>query len=660
MVYFMRKPGLGQVLLWLLLLLVPMAAGRAATQIANSATLINLDASGFPRMNAYLNVRDEQGNFAPGIQADRVAVFENEVPQPLTEFSQLNSGVAFAVVINPGASFAIRDAQGFSRYDHLLGAIDGWAIGQERATLDDLSLFITSGPEIYHLSNPTEWLAILVGHQADYRTAQPSLDVLDRAIDITAGPTPRPGMGRTILFITSPLEGDFELGLQGLASRAKQQGVRIFVWLVASPDAFSSQAVQQLAGMAYETGGSFFTFSGVESIPDLEEYLKPLRSIYQLGYVSKISSAGTHELFVEIYSQRVWQDGIYTPNDVQTSTVPLTFDLDIQPPNLVFVSPPSVIERKDGYEEAADPLELFPQTQTLEFLIEFPDRLPRSLVSTTLFVDGTPVAQKTEQPFDRFEWDLTGYVESANVVLRVEAVDHLGLIGTSIEMPISISVTRQPRSLISILTNRMYLLVGLVVFLSGLVLFLVLILGGGLRPKVFGFTRGIRVKNTKPIRLAPQQVDPLIQPAEPKQDQSFRRIPGWINPIYWTQRATTHKVKAYLTCLTEKDRHKMVAPLPMTSDEVSLGRDPLKSMFVLDDPSVDSLHARLQREGDRYRILDEGSVAGTWVNYTPVSKEGILLEHGDIVHIGRIGFRFTLRTPAGQLKPVIIPQEPLK
>jgi len=277
-----------------------------------------------------------------------------------------------------------------------------------------------------------------------------------------------------------------------------------------------------------------------------------------------------------------------------------------------------------------------------------------------LFVDGTPVAQNTEHPFDRFEWDLSGSVESAEHVLRVEAVDNIGLVGTSIDTPISISITRQPRSLISLLTNRMPLLVGLVVFLSGLVLFLVLILGGGLRPKVFGFTRSIRIKSTPPIRLSPQQVDPLTQPTESKQDQSFPRIPGWINPLYWTQRVTTHKVNAYLTCLTEKDRQKMVAPLPMTSNEVSLGRDPQKSMLVLDDPSVDSLHARLQREGDRYRILDEGSVAGTWVNYTPVSKEGALLEHGDLVHIGRMGFRFTLRTPGRQPKPVIIPQEPSK
>jgi hypothetical protein len=660
MVGSMRKLGLSQVRTWLFLLLVLLAAGRGVAQDTNNAALLNFDASGFPHMSAYLNVLDGQGDFVPGIQADWVVVFENGVPQPLSEFTQLYSGVAFAMVVNPGPSFAIRDAQGFSRYDHLINKISDWVIEGDGQEQDDLSLFITSGPEMYHLTNPEEWLAILVGHQANFRVAQPSLDVLDRAIDITAGPTPRPGMGRAVLFITPPLDGDFSLGLQDLAARAKQLGVRIFVWMVASPDAFSGRPAEQLADIAQETGGFFFTFSGVEPIPDLEGYLEPIRSIYQIGYDSQIDSGGTHELFVEVYSQRAWRDGAYTPRDLLVSTVPINFDLDLRPPNPVFISPPSVIERRDGNPQATDPLALFPQEQTLEFLIEFPDGMSRPLVATTLFVNGTPVAQNTEQPFDRFQWHLGGYVESADYVLRIEAADHLGLVGTSMDMPVSINISRQPRTLVSIFANRMHLLVGLLVFLSGLVLFLVLILGGGLRPKVFGFAKGIRSRNSPQVRFLRKQVDPLTQPVDPIHDNSARRIPGWINPLYWTQRATTQKVNAYLTCLSEKDQQKMVAPLPMSSDDMSLGRDPLKSMLVLDDPSVDPLHARVQREGDNYRILDEGSIAGTWVNYTPVSKEGTLLEHGDLVHIGRMGFRFMLQKPTRKPKPIILPQEPPK
>jgi len=51
--------------------------------------------------------------------------------------------------------------------------------------------------------------------------------------------------------------------------------------------------------------------------------------------------------------------------------------------------------------------------------------------------------------------------------------------------------------------------------------------------------------------------------------------------------------------------------------------------------------------------MDEGSIAGTWVNYTPVSRNGADLEHGDMIHIGRTGFRFTIRQPKTVRRPVI-------
>ena len=653
-----RKPGLGMVLPWLLLLLLPWVTGRSYAQTAYSANIINFDPSGFPRMTAYLNVQDERGDFVPGIQASRIAVFENGVPHPLTEFIPLNSGVAFALVLNPGTPFAIRDSQGFSRYDHLLEAIGGWALRQEDEGPDDLSLLISSGPEIYHLSDPAEWLGVLEGFQTDFRLAQPSLDVLDRAIDITTGPTLRPGMGRAILLLTPPLDGDFSLGLQNLASRAKQQGVRIFVWMVASPDVFDSRSAGQLAELSSQTGGSFFAFSGIELVPDLEMYLEPLRSIYQIEYGSSIDAGGSHELYVEIYPQRVWQADIYQPGERLAVTAPITVDLEIRPPNAVFISPPSVVERVDGNPEADDPLALYPETQTLEFLIEFPDGLPRPLVSTTLFVNGTPVAQNTEHPFDQFEWNLSGYLESADYSVRVEAIDNLGLVGTSIDIPISVVITHHPRNLVSMFTKRMPLLVGLVAFILGLVLFLVLILGGRLRPQVFGRPRQRKAGGRSETLVSNIVNDSVVQPAEAKEDQSSRFLPGWMNPTHWTQRATQQKVIAHLTCLSDKDREKMMAPLPLSSDEVSLGKDPQKSMLVLDDSSVDALHARLQKEGDGYRILDEGSIAGTWVNYAPVAKEGKLLEHGDLVHIGRLGFRFQLQKPTYHKKPVIIPQDP--
>jgi pSer/pThr/pTyr-binding forkhead associated (FHA) protein len=62
---------------------------------------------------------------------------------------------------------------------------------------------------------------------------------------------------------------------------------------------------------------------------------------------------------------------------------------------------------------------------------------------------------------------------------------------------------------------------------------------------------------------------------------------------------------------------------------------------------VDRLHARLIRQADgSYLLRDQGSTAGTWVNYELVSDPGVHIRHGDIIHFGRVEFRFELAEPS--------------
>jgi predicted component of type VI protein secretion system len=98
------------------------------------------------------------------------------------------------------------------------------------------------------------------------------------------------------------------------------------------------------------------------------------------------------------------------------------------------------------------------------------------------------------------------------------------------------------------------------------------------------------------------------------------------------------------------------SPLTINSDEILIGSSPEQASLVLQDGSIEKLHARLVRKAEgSFRIIDEGSIAGTWINYSPVSKNGADLEHGDIIHIGRLGFRFTIRQPKSVRRPVITP-----
>ncbi|MBV5337377.1 MAG: FHA domain-containing protein, partial [Deltaproteobacteria bacterium] len=63
-----------------------------------------------------------------------------------------------------------------------------------------------------------------------------------------------------------------------------------------------------------------------------------------------------------------------------------------------------------------------------------------------------------------------------------------------------------------------------------------------------------------------------------------------------------------------------------------------------------------QTEDGGFLLLDTGSIAGTWVNYDPIPREGYRLVHGDMVNFGHLMYRFTLRALPVTSKPTITVQ----
>jgi len=118
--------------------------------------------------------------------------------------------------------------------------------------------------------------------------------------------------------------------------------------------------------------------------------------------------------------------------------------------------------------------------------------------------------------------------------------------------------------------------------------------------------------------------------------------------------ATFKKPVAWLQRLKEDGQPLSPAPIPIQSSEIIFGSDPIHATRVLDDPSVSPLHSRLRFENGRFVLSDENSVAGTWVNYEQLASPH-QLRHGDVIHMGRISYRFLLRLPADGDKPRVIP-----
>jgi len=77
----------------------------------------------------------------------------------------------------------------------------------------------------------------------------------------------------------------------------------------------------------------------------------------------------------------------------------------------------------------------------------------------------------------------------------------------------------------------------------------------------------------------------------------------------------------------------------MASSTARVGRSPDNDL-ILRDPATSGHHARLERRGSQYFVVDLGSTNGTLVNGEPVQEKE--LKHGDKVTIGQNTVKFSI------------------
>lgn len=96
---------------------------------------------------------------------------------------------------------------------------------------------------------------------------------------------------------------------------------------------------------------------------------------------------------------------------------------------------------------------------------------------------------------------------------------------------------------------------------------------------------------------------------------------------------------AYLDVLEAVTR--MADHIELKASQVSLGRSPAQADIAFEnDITVSRIHATLHLEGTRFRIFDERSTSGTWVNEQQVPEYGIQLMDGDEIHLGAVHLRY--------------------
>ncbi len=600
----------------------------AVAQSNGTLTILAFENDDFPAIHFYLEAFDTQGRFVNNIQPDQVQLLEDGYSRPLTEFGQVQPGLQIIIAVNE-SSMMTNHYEGIPQFDYLKQTLINWTRNLPDPSPSDFNLVTNSGLHTTHVTDPMEFALTLESYEPELLGAHPDLTSLSHALDLTTDSLPDPHMKRAILYIT-PLPDTSSLEtLDNITERASQLGTHIFIWLLAPESYANSSQATHLQQMAERTGGGFFAFLGNEGIPDPESHFAPLRYLYRLGYESGVNQSGEHQMVA-----------IVTREDFQAASDEQYFSVSISPPNPMFLEPPTQVIRTWTADENPS---LTPDTVPVKIMVEFPDGHDRPIKRTTLYVNGEVVAENLEPPFDQFEWLISEYAVSDSLKLQVEVEDILDLSQSSIETLVEMIIEEQEQSWLDEMLSLRGIAIIVALLIAAAVLTLVIVLTGR------------RNLLTRTITQRTQRFnDPLTQPVKIHQTSKTNTENDS------TQRTTIPRKKirtpapAKLLWLSEEGHPIPDKVIQLKRREISLGSDPKQAICVLNSPSVSPIHARLyQTPEGNFVLADSDSVAGTWVNYTPVPKAGVQLKHSDIIHLGRIAFRFELNSPNRLRQPHI-------
>lgn len=602
-------------------------AAPVVAQAGDTVLISRPEIDQYPRITVYIDPSQRGGSTLEGLSADQITLIENGIKRDLTDFKELQPGIQLVIALNISDPFAIQDINGRSRFDFIKESLLNWAAQPQESSPDDLSLVTNTGLEAAHLDDREEWSAVLEDYSPLLRETESDFNVLARAVEIASDPVDQPGMKRVVLLFSAQPATDSYQAIDSLQSQALDNQVMIYSVLVSSAAFFETGGAARLSSLALETGGAFLTFSGEEPLADLGQLFQPLRSTYQLRYQSSIVTSGTHTLEVSIAS---------SPADIVGQR---QFDLDVRPPNPIFLTPPRTITRsavEDAQPAADEEAEFQPANITLPVLVEFPDGHPRELQELIFRVDGEVAARKTSPPFQDFVWDLEEYHNSGTHYLTLEAVDIMGLSRMSVATPVEIVIELPPQTLWDIITRNAPAIAGLgFILLVGVALF-VMIARGTIQPKE-------RQKNPWFILQSRRTAEYIRRLLTRSSESEELTVPSSIQPYR-------------LIPINDLSRELFPEPISVHQKEISLGSVPGQGRIRIQHPSIIPEHARITaREDGDYQIHDAGSAAGTWLNYQQIAgSKSHFLTDGDIIHIGEAAFRFQI---IPELQPPLYTEE---
>lgn len=607
--------------LLLVLSLAPVMAQEAAPRLEITA----VDATAFPDVSVVVIATDGQSQHRPDVGG--LLLRENDIPIEAYDVAEKPVGVELTIVIDANSDIEARDdAGGATRREKVRDSILLFAEQYMDGTqLDRVTIIVPEGQSPAVLLDsavfPNEVINEINFWDSEPVADSPVNDMLALAIEKAAA-SKEEGRFQAILLYSDAGRLDSQLDYEVLTERAQAIDIPIFAAILGAQA--SNSEIANVTGLTEPTRGNWFHMPQPEETGPFFETLIANRSQFELAYRSGLAETGPRSITAEL-------DGIQAQAEMA---------LDIAPPVAEIVVDNSRPIRRVAPEPGAPLSEAQPSNQPIVAQVSWPDGYPRAIAAATLLVNGAPQPTVAEPAVDEggllsLDWDIS-QLDEGSYDLTVQVVDELGLEGQGSplpmnvivegmapeEAPVEVAPTAAPEDVEEPITEgvaqNLSLLTIVVAFLALFAAVAVLIVAVTLMRR--------RQSAAAPVA----QAAPAVPQAAPA-DHDATQV---IMPAFAAKRDAT----AYFEPLENAPDHH--GTIPISGESVTIGRDAKLAEIVFADKSVSRLHARIMQSGGGFRLYDEGSASGTYVNYEQVGLTPQVLNNNDDVHIGRVHLRF--------------------
>lgn len=591
----------------------------ALAQAGTTYFITDVDASQFPTVTLRLRALDLNNRVVSGLSSTNLTVYENgeQVPVGNVQVTPHDDGpITFLFLVDHGrlANFREFGTQNIRQVFSALLNSGVFVNGRDQLEVMVRENINTDRTEAR--LGPTQLGADLTTWLANYpfevRRSQNSTKGLEGVADAIAEMgklVPVPGSQTAVIllitrYIEDPARSVAIVAAQNQANQAKSDFISIYTF---STD--SGQSNKEPLEILAEVSNGRYTALQRSTAGALAESvyreINTQRTYYTISYQSILADAGPR---------------VITANSRDVPRVGLAgnYEVSPQPPAVTLVEPAAstVIQREATLDANGTPV-YAPNKVKVVAGFSFPDGYGRSLRSAELLVNG--VSQTTTSPSAGatqavLEADISQIttVGSNPLVLEVRLVDSLGL-ESSAQASVVVEVAPPPGQ-----TSPLAIGALVVVGLICVTVVVLITIGGG----IFAFRR------RPPQGAAPVPV----------------ARPGLLEPLHTllAGRALKDQILATLTVL-EGPQGLIGEAINMVKPTTVIGRNPQTTdihFYPEEESSVSRIHCTIQKDGQTFKLTDNGSSAGTRLNGRAIPpNDPVVLADNDEIVLGDLGRR---------------------